>query len=163
MDKLKADVELACWLDGRFILRSGQRTNRYFDKYQFESNPAMLAALVDRLHSCIPPETDVLAGVDMGGIPIATALSLKLDLPAVYVRKQAKKYGTCRQVEGVSVTGKRVLVVEDVISTGGAVKLAIDALCKQGADVVGSLVVMNRSNPMLTHLGGKPLFQLWPN
>ena len=61
------------------------------------------------------------------------------------------------------MTGKRVLVVEDVISTGGAVKLAIDALCKQGADVVGSLVVMNRSNPMLTRLGGKPLFQLWPN
>ena len=80
-------------LTGTFKLRSGQVSNQYFDKYLFESNPALLE-IAKQLKELIPPETEVLAGLEMGGIPVATALSLQTGIPVVFVRKEAKKYGT---------------------------------------------------------------------
>ncbi|MGH9070859.1 MAG: orotate phosphoribosyltransferase, partial [Acidimicrobiales bacterium] len=118
-DALAQRVFDACHLTGEFRLRSGQTSTEYFDKYLFETQPELLrdvaAAMVELL-----PDCDLLAGMEMGGIPIATVMSQITGLPAVFVRKQAKSYGTCKAVEGRSVRGLRVVAVEDVVTTAGA-------------------------------------------
>src|SRR5512141_3059711 len=88
-------------LVGTFKLRSGQISDQYFDKYLFESDPALLAEIASHMVKLIPPETQVLAGLEMGGIPVSTALSLKTGLPAVFVRKKAKEYGTAQLAAGM--------------------------------------------------------------
>ncbi|MDP7525582.1 MAG: hypothetical protein QF713_04535, partial [Dehalococcoidales bacterium] len=99
-------------LEGKFQLRSGQISNEYFDKYLFESDSELLRAIAVQLSAMIPDETEVLAGLEMGGIPIAAALSMQTGIPAVFVRKQAKEYGTCKLAEGIDVDGKRVCIIE---------------------------------------------------
>jgi orotate phosphoribosyltransferase len=126
-----------CHLTGEFVLRSGQVSSEYFDKYLFEGQPDLLrevaAAMVGRL-----PECDVLAGMEMGGIPLATVMSQLTGLATVFVRTQAKEYGTRRVAEGGPVDSRRVVVVEDVVTTGGALVASCRQLRASGAliDVV---------------------------
>ena len=81
----------------------------------------------------------------MGGIPIVTALSARTGLPALFVRKQAKEYGTCKLAEGPDVAGRRVTLIEDVITTGGAVRDATTALREAGATVELVVCAIDRS------------------
>jgi len=81
----------------------------------------------------------------LGGIPIATALSLRTGIPAAFVRKEAKKYGTARLAEGADIEGRRVTVVEDVITTGGQVVISTNDLRVLGANVEHVLCVIDRS------------------
>lgn len=118
-------------LSGRFTLRSGAVSDTYFDKYLFESDPVLLAAIAQELMPLVPEETQLLAGLEMGGIPVVTALSQATGLPAAYVRKIAKSYGTAKYAEGPDFTNKQVLLVEDVVSSGGAI---LDALAMLRAD-----------------------------
>ena len=78
-------------IEGTFKLRSGQTSNEYFDKYLFESEPELLAEIAIHMSELIPEGTEILAGLEMGGIPIATVLSLKTGIPAIFVRKKAKE------------------------------------------------------------------------
>ena len=87
-------------IKGNFTLRSQQRTTEYFDKYLFEAQPKLLFEIARQLVGVIPENIDTLAGLEMGGIPIATALSLQTGIPLVFVRKKAKTYGTCKLAEG---------------------------------------------------------------
>jgi orotate phosphoribosyltransferase len=132
-------------LTGTFTLRSGQIATEYFDKYRFEAQPALLAEIADALAPLIPAGTEVLAGLEMGGIPIATALSLRTGIPAAFVRKEAKKYGTARLAEGADIDGRRVTVVEDVITTGGQVVISTNDLRALGAQVEHVVCVIDRS------------------
>ncbi len=111
----------------------------------------------------IPAETDILAGIELGGVPLATALSLETDLPARFIRKQAKTYGTCHAVEGGDVNGKKCLIVEDVISTGGAVTDAAFLLREEGAVVSGVLCAVWRGDgrPTIASLPDIPVFALF--
>lgn len=118
-------------LTGTFVLRSGKVSDTYFDKYQFESDPMLLRDIAEALKVLIPPGTEVLAGLEMGGIPIVTMLSQLTGIPAAFIRKEPKEYGTCRYAEGASFAGKRFVLVEDVVSSGGAI---IDALAKMRVD-----------------------------
>ena len=93
---LAAAVRDASHLTGEFTLRSGTTATDYFDKYQFEARPDLLAAVAEALVPLVPKDIEVLAGLELGGIPIVTALSLHTGLPAAFVRKQAKTYGTAR-------------------------------------------------------------------
>ena len=77
-----------------------------------------------------------LAGLELGGVPIATAMSLESGLPVAFVRKEAKTYGTCQAIEGQVVKGRKVCFVEDVITTGGAVADALELSREDGADVL---------------------------
>jgi orotate phosphoribosyltransferase len=132
-------------LRGEFKLRSGLISQEYFDKYRFEAQPKLLAAIADKMKTLIPPGTEALAGLEMGGIPVATALSLASGIPVIFVRKEAKSYGTCRVAEGVeSLKGMRLCVVEDVITTGGQVILSAEDLRKEGALVDDVLCVISR-------------------
>ena len=99
--KLAQAIFKIAHLQGEFKLRSGTVSNEYFDKYRFEAQPRLLKAIAMALRAMIPSDTQVLAGLEMGGIPIATALALESGLPAVFVRKRAKDYGTQRVAEGL--------------------------------------------------------------
>ena len=142
--ELAAAVHEACHLTGEFTLRSGATATEYFDKFRFEARPDLLAAVADALAPLVPEGTEVLAGLELGGIPIVTALSLRTGLPAAFVRKQAKPYGTRRQAEGADLPGRRVLVVEDVATTAGQMLLSTKDLRDGGADVGHALVVIDR-------------------
>ena len=110
---LAARVYAASHLTGTFTLRSGVTSTEYFDKYRFEAQPKILRQIAKAMVPLIPPGTQALAGLEMGGIPIATALSLESGIPAVYVRKEAKSYGTCRVAEGLeSLKGIKLCVIE---------------------------------------------------
>lgn len=132
-------------LTGRFTLRSGQISNEYFDKYRFEANPQLLHHVAKMLVPLIPQSTEVLAGLEMGAIPIVTAMSLSSNLPAAFVRKQAKEYGTAKLAEGEDIQGKRLCVVEDVITTGGQVVLSTQDLREAGAVVENVICVIERN------------------
>lgn len=131
-------------LQGEFTLRSGQQATEYFDKYLFEAQPKLLAEIARQLVSSIPANTEVLAGLEMGGIPIATALSLETNIPQLFVRKQAKIYGTCKMAEGGAVEGKQLLIIEDVVTSGGAIIDAVRQLRKLGATVDRAICVIDR-------------------
>jgi orotate phosphoribosyltransferase len=94
----------------------------------------------------LPPDTEVLAGLELGGVPIATAISLRTGLPVVFVRKEAKAYGTAQLAEGADIAGKRVTVIEDVITTGGQVVISTGDLRNLGAIVDHVVCVIDRSN-----------------
>lgn len=116
---LGARIGEVCRLSGSFTLRSGQVSDEYFDKYLFESDPVLLRAVAEAMVGLLP-DCDVLAGMEMGGVPLVTVMSQLTGLPAVFVRKQAKEYGTRKAAEGVPVAGRRVVGVEDVVTTAGA-------------------------------------------
>ena len=152
-------------LTGEFKLRSGQISNEYFDKYRFEARPELLREIAKQMAPLIPPGTEVLAGLEMGGIPIATALSLETGLPCAFVRKEAKDYGTCLFAEGAEVKGKNVCVIEDVVTTGGQVVISTKDLRSVGANISHVLCVIHRGpsfpEPKLTEIGLtlSPLFK----
>lgn len=118
-------------LSGQFTLRSGKTSDTYFDKYQFEADPQLLGAIAREMAKLVPTGTQVLAGLEMGGIPIVTLLSQATGLPSAFIRKEPKEYGTCKYAEGASLANKRFVLVEDVVSSGGAI---VDALKKLNAD-----------------------------
>jgi orotate phosphoribosyltransferase len=156
---LAADVRAVSSLRGEFRLRSGQVSSTYFDKYRFEGNPALLARVASEMIPLIPDDAEVLAGLELGGVPIATAMSLATGMPAVFVRKQAKDYGTCLAVEGGDIAGKRVVLVEDVITTGGAAADATQMVTAAGAEVIGVVCAIWRGEgwPRLSALPELPV------
>lgn len=129
----------AAHITGEFTLRSGAVSNEYFDKYRFESDPRLLRDIAEAMATLVPGDVDALAGLEMGGIPLATTLSQVTGLPALFVRKEAKTYGTCRLAEGGEIEGRRLLVIEDVVTSGGAILDAARELRALGA-VLGRVV-----------------------
>jgi orotate phosphoribosyltransferase len=144
-DTLAADIDACCRLTGEFTLRSGQVASEYFDKYLFESDPKLLARVARQMVDLVPEDTDLLGGLELGGVPLATVLSTLTGHPALFVRKKAKEYGTCKLAEGPDVAGRRVTLVEDVITTGGAVRDATRALREAGAVVEVVVCAIDRS------------------
>lgn len=144
MDDLAARINRLSRLSGTFTLRSGAVATEYFDKYQFEGDPATLREIASGLARLIPDGTEVLAGLELGGVPVATALSLQTGLPVAFVRKAAKAYGTARLAEGPELDGRHVLVVEDVVTSGGQVVLSANDLRQLGATVTHAVCVVDR-------------------
>lgn len=131
-------------LNGDFLLRSGQRSNEYFDKYRFESQPAILKEIAEQMKKLIPAGTEILAALEMGGIPVGTALSLASGIPCAFIRKEAKAYGTCKFAEGLEIKNKKVCIIEDVITSGGQVLISVEDLRKLGAQIENVLCVIHR-------------------
>ena len=84
------------YIKGKFRLRSGVESDEYFDKYLFETDPKLLWEIAQALSQFIPKDVDALAGLEMGGIPIATVLSQVTGTSTLFVRKAPKTYGTCK-------------------------------------------------------------------
>jgi orotate phosphoribosyltransferase len=142
---LARDIDGICRLTGEFTLRSGQVSSEYFDKYLFEADPQLLLRVARQMVELLPPTTDLLGGLELGGVPIATMVSSLTGRPALFVRKQAKEYGTCKLAEGADVAGRQVTLIEDVITTGGAVRDATRALREAGAIVEVVVCAIDRS------------------
>ena len=135
------------YLEGDFLLRSGRRSRYYLDKYRFETEPALLAGLgreIAALQREYAPEAELLAGPELGAVPLAAATSMEAGLPFVIVRKAAKDYGTANRLEGVYAAGQRVCVVEDVVTSGGALLDAVAALREAELDVCAAICVVDR-------------------
>lgn len=116
----------------------------YFDKYRFEADPVLLADIAEAMSTLVPADTEVLAGLELGGIPVVTALSARTSLPAAFVRKEAKSYGTARLAEGADVSGRRVVIIEDVVTSGGQVLVSAGQLRQLGAEITHVLCVIDR-------------------
>lgn len=143
-EELAKAILASSHITGRFVLRSGQISHEYFDKYQFESNPFLLEQIAEHLLELLPMDYDYLAGLEIGGIPIAVALSLKTGKPITLVRKKAKEYGTRKLAEGPDIQGKKLVVVEDVVTSGGQVAISSNDLRNMGAEIVGAICVIDR-------------------
>ena len=131
-------------LRGQFLLRSGVMSEKYFDKYLFEADPLLLREVAEALSIFIPEGTSALAGLELGGIPLATVLSQVTGLPALFVRKTAKEYGTRRLAEGGEVAGRKLVIVEDVVTSGGQIRASAKALRERGATVTRVIAVIDR-------------------
>jgi orotate phosphoribosyltransferase len=139
---LAARLNRACHVRDSSMLRAGSG-REHFDKYQCIADTSLLRDIASELTARIPEGIEVLAGLELGGIPIATALSLESGLPVALVRKVAKKYGNRRLVEGAAVAHRRVLVVEDVITLGTQVIASTLSLRLLGAVVEHAICVLD--------------------
>lgn len=139
-------------IKGRFRLRSGTIADEYFDKYLFESDPDLLHEIALHLRGLVPEGTEFVAGLELGGVPLATAISRVTCLPLLLVRKEAKEYGTCKLAEGGDVKDKRLLVVEDVVTTGGQIIASAKELRRLGAQILGVVCVIDREAGATTNL-----------
>lgn len=139
-------IYAAAYITGTFKLRSGVTSHEYFDKYLFETEPKLLADIGKALAALVPADIEVLAGLEMGAIPIVTMIAQNTGHPTVFVRKKAKEYGTCKLAEGAGIEGRRVLVIEDVVTSGGQVVLSTADLRAQGAIIDRALCVIDRES-----------------
>ncbi len=142
----KAIAEVAL-LRGTFTLRSGRTSSYYLDKYLFSTRPEVLRQLGDlfahRIRA-LSPAPIRLAGAELGGIPLVTVASLHTGLPCIFVRNQKKDYGTAKQLEGVLHKGDRIVIVEDVATTGGQALEAAAVLRQAGAEVLAIIATIDR-------------------
>jgi orotate phosphoribosyltransferase len=131
-------------LFGDFTLRSGRKSNYYIDKYRFTTDHQALAALGRMMAEHVTPDIDRIAGAELGGVPLAASCSMQAGKPFVIVRNAKKDYGTAKQVEGILNAGEKVLLVEDILTTGGQVLEAARALTEQGVKVVKIVACIDR-------------------
>jgi orotate phosphoribosyltransferase len=144
LQELGRDIVSAAYLRGDFVLSSGARSSYYFDKYLFETRPSILRRVASALADLVPSDADRIAGPELGGVALATALSLMIGLPFVIVKKVAKGYGTSHAIEGELHSGDKVIVVEDVITTGAQAIHAARQLERSAAHVLAILAVIDR-------------------
>jgi orotate phosphoribosyltransferase len=134
-------------LEGDFVLRSGKRSSWYLDKYRFETEPELLGALGDRLAEAVrafEPDAVRLAGPALGAVALAASASLTSGLPFIIVRGETKEYGTAKRIEGSYEPGELVCVLEDVVTTGGALVQAVAALRDERLVVRTAVCVVDR-------------------
>jgi orotate phosphoribosyltransferase len=142
--ELGRELVAASYLKGDFVLRSGKRSNRYFDKFLFETDPALLRRLGRHLAQLVPAQTQRLAAPELGAVLLGGAVSMETGLPLVLVRKEPKGYGTSKQLEGRLEPGERVTVIEDVVTTGGDSLRSAQVLRDAGLEVIHLVVVLDR-------------------
>jgi len=146
-DELKRALRDAAYLEGDFLLRSGKRSRYYLDKYRFETRPDILAALGRRIADAVEefePAAVRLAGPELGAVALAAAGSLASGLPFLIVRKEAKDYGTSNRVEGAYAVGECVCLIEDVVTSGGALIAAVEGLRDAGLTVRTAVCIVDR-------------------
>ena len=146
-DELKLALREHAYLEGDFVLRSGRRSRYYLDKYRFETRPDILGALGERIAAQVhehAADATLLAGPELGAVALAAAASLALGLPFLIVRKTAKEYGTAKRIEGVYQEGESICVVEDVVTSGGALLDSVEALREAGLTVRAAVCVVDR-------------------
>jgi orotate phosphoribosyltransferase len=147
VDALAEAIRDAALLEGDFVLRSGQRSSYYLDKYRFETRPDLLRPLGERIATAVAaaePEAVRLAAPELGAVPLAVAASLAGGLPFVIVRAEAKDHGTGNRIEGPFEVGELVCLVEDVVTSGGAALSAVEALRAAGLRVSHAICVVDR-------------------
>jgi orotate phosphoribosyltransferase len=146
-DDLAVALKEAAYLEGDFLLRSGKRSKYYLDKYRFETRPDLLRPLGERIADLVREhagDATRLAGPELGAVALAASASLASGLPFLIVRGAAKEYGTAKRIEGVFEEGECVCVVEDVVTSGGALLESVEALREAGLVVHTAVCVVDR-------------------
>jgi orotate phosphoribosyltransferase len=154
-------------LEGDFVLRSGKRSSYYLDKYRFETRPELLAPLGERIADAVraaEPDASRLAAPALGAIALAASAALASGLPFIIVRDEAKSHGTGNRIEGPFEAGELVCLVEDVVTSGGALAEAVAELRGAGLEVRNAVCVVDREeggSDALARLGVRlrPLFR----
>ena len=144
-------------LRGEFTLRSGRKSNYYLDKYRFETQPDVLKALGKMLAERVTPDIDRLAGPELGAVALAAAAAMESGKPFVLVRNRKKHYGTSKQIEGVLNKGEKVLIIEDVLTTGGQVLESVASLREMGATVERIVAIIDRMEGARENIEGAGL------
>jgi orotate phosphoribosyltransferase len=147
VDELGERLREHALLEGDFVLRSGRRSSYYLDKYRFETRPELLGPLGERLSAAaraFEPDAVRLAAPALGAVALAAAASLAGRLPFVIVRGEAKEYGTANRLEGPFEPGELVCLLEDVVTSGGALTEAVSALREAGLVVRNAVCVVDR-------------------
>ena len=145
--ELVGAIREAALLEGDFLLRSGARSTYYLDKYRFSTRPDLLRALGEAIAAAVvehDPDAVRLAAPELGAVPLAAAASLAGGLPFVMVRDEAKAYGTANRLEGAFEAGELVCLVEDIVTSGGALLEAIAAVREAGLVVRTAVCVIDR-------------------
>lgn len=143
-EELARRIRDAAYLEGDFTLRSGRKSTYYLDKYRFETQPDILRALGALFAGYVTGGVTVVAGAELGGVALAAAASLASGVPFVIIRNAKKDYGTARPFEGTLSDGDRVLLVEDIATTGGQVLEAAGVIAGVGARVERIVAVIDR-------------------
>jgi orotate phosphoribosyltransferase len=164
---LLAAIREHAYLEGEFVLRSGKRSDYYLDKYRFETRPELLEALGARIAARIgevEPDAVRIAGPELGAVALSAAASIASRLPFLIVRGEAKAYGTGNRLEGAFEPGERVVLVEDVVTSGGAAADAVRALRQAALECRTAICVIDREEggaDSLARLGVRlyPLFR----
>jgi orotate phosphoribosyltransferase len=154
MDELAVKIKKAAYLEGNFVLRSGKTSKYYLDKYLFETQPEILRELGVRFGKFVDASVDLIGGAELGGVPLAAAVSMQVNKPFIIIRNSKKDYGTSKQFEGPNPAGKRVLLVEDIATTGGQVLEAAKGLKEAGAVVVKIIAVIDRQEGARENIEG---------
>ena len=146
-DELRLAIREAAYLEGDFLLRSGKRSRYYLDKYRFETRPDLLAALGEVIAGTVADsaaDATRLACPELGAVALAAATSLASGLPFVIVRGAAKEYGTANRIEGAYERSESVCLVEDIVTSGGALLETVAALRDVGLEVATAVCVVDR-------------------
>jgi orotate phosphoribosyltransferase len=146
-DPLAASLVEHAYLEGDFLLRSGKRSRYYLDKYRFETRPELLRPLGERIAATVrehAPDATRLAAPELGAVALAAAASLESGLPFIIVRKEAKEYGTANRIEGPYDDAECVCLIEDVVTSGGALLDSIEAVRGAGLVVHTAVCVVDR-------------------
>lgn len=144
-ERLREAIRSSAFRQGEFQLPNGGLLHEYFDQYAMASDPVLLRQVAHALEPLLPPEAEVLVGLELGGVPLAVALSAVSGVPAAFVRRSRKTHGTRRQIEGRLVHDRIVVVVDDVVRTGGQLADAVDTLRQEAASVSGAVCVIDRA------------------
>ena len=155
--ELGQDLVHAAYLRGNFVLRSGRKSNYYFDKYLFETKPSILRRIASSMAELVPANIDRIAGPELGAVPLVTAISLELGTPFVIVKKGQKGYATGKRVEGELYADERVLLVEDVLTTGSQAIESAAVLRDAHAIVTDVLAVLDREEGAAQNLAADGL------
>lgn len=143
-DELARRITETALLRGEFTLRSGRKSNYYLDKYRFETQPDVLKALGEMFAKFVGANVQRIAGAELGAVPLAAATSMACGKPFVIIRNQKKDYGTSKLIEGVLEQGETVLLVEDVVTSGGQVLEGAKSLEAAGAKIDRIVAVIDR-------------------
>ena len=130
---------------GKFVLTSGAVSDYYIDIKKASTNPKILKMIVQAMAEYVEGY-DLLAGMEIGAIPLVTALSLETNIPYVILRKEKREHGTSKQIEGGDVKGKKVLIIEDVTTSGGSVAKSIQLIRENQGLVDEVIVVVDRES-----------------
>lgn len=143
-EQLARRIAEVALLRGEFTLRSGRKSNYYLDKYRFETQPDILIELGKMLAERITADVQRIAGPELGAVPLAAAAAMACGIPAIFVRNQKKEYGSNKQIEGLFNAGETIIIIEDIMTTGGQVVEASRTLEAAGLKVKKIVGVIDR-------------------
>ncbi|HEX4746539.1 MAG TPA: orotate phosphoribosyltransferase [Gaiellaceae bacterium] len=146
-DELGALLVERALLEGDFVLRSGRRSSWYLDKYRFETEPRILRSVGEALAEAVDEvEHDAarLAGPALGAVALAASAAMASGRPFIIVRGETKEYGTARRIEGPFEPGELVCLLEDVVTSGGALAESVSAVRDEGLVVRHAVCVVDR-------------------